>query len=111
MARRTPPGPRSSAPQGVADLLPRLLEDLGLDAASRHGRILRAWDEALGAGLAAHCRPDGVRNGEALGLVPDSSWMQRIQLEKPHILARFREQLGEDAPTGLRLRIGRGGPG
>ena len=84
-----------------------MLEDLGLDATSRHARILQAWDGALGAGLAAHCRPDGVRDGEALGLVPDSAWMQRIQLEKPRILERFRAELGEDAPTGLRLRIGR----
>jgi predicted nucleic acid-binding Zn ribbon protein len=47
-----------------------------------------------------------VRRGEVLGLVRDSAWMQRIQLEKPGILARLRAELGEAAVQSLRLRIG-----
>ena len=68
--------------------------------------MIRAWDEALGPEFKSHCRPDGVRNGVIHARVSDSSWMQRVQLEKPRIFARLRAQLGEGAPTELRLRIG-----
>ena len=101
----------SRGAEGVSELLPRLLDELGLGDASRHARVLAVWDRALGAGLAPYCRPEGVRGDDALGLVPDSAWMQRVQIEKPRILERFREALGDEAPTGLRLRIGRGDEG
>ena len=110
MARRPKPRRRElRKTESISKLLPKLLEDLDLDDASRGARVLRVWDRVLGAGFARHCRPEGLRNGEVLALVPDSAWMQRIQLEKPRILERFRAELGEDAPAGLRLRIGRGG--
>jgi hypothetical protein len=32
--------------------------------------------------------------------------MQRLQLEKPLIIARLRELLGDSAPKEMRLRIG-----
>jgi len=106
MAR--PPGPkRRSKAESVADLLPRLLDDLGLDDASAQVQVLRVWDSALGPLLAPHCRPEGMRRGEIVALVRDSAWMQRLSLEKPAILARFAELLGSSPPTGIRFRIGK----
>jgi predicted nucleic acid-binding Zn ribbon protein len=97
---------RLSRTESIGELLPELLTDLGLDETAIGVRVLRAWDRALGPELAPHCRPEGVRRGEVLGLVRDSAWMQRIQLEKPGILARLRAELGEAAVQSLRLRIG-----
>ena len=48
-----------------------------------------------------------MRSGVIEARVRDSAWMQRIQMEKPRILARIFEQLGDDEePLDLRLRIG-----
>jgi predicted nucleic acid-binding Zn ribbon protein len=106
MAR--PPGPkRRSKVESVGDLLPQLLDDLGLDDASAQVQVLRVWDEALGPLLAPHCRPEGMRRGEVVALVRDSAWMQRLSLEKPAILARFAALLGSSAPRGMRFRIGK----
>ena len=100
--------PRSRAPVSTADLVPRVLEEVGLAEASRGMRLLRIWDAALGDDFAAHCRPDGVRRGLIEARVRDSAWMQRIQLEKPRILARIHELLGPDTdPLDLRLKIGK----
>ena len=67
--------------------------------------MIRAWDEPAGPEIAPHCRPDGLRNGTLHARVRDSAWMQRIQLEKPRILERLGEALGEAPPRELRLRI------
>ncbi len=100
-------GPRrKSTPESLGDLLPRLLDEVGLGATAKAVAVIRAWDEALGPEFAEHCRPDGVRNGVIHARVRDSSWMQALQLEKPAIFARLRALLGEDAPRDLRLRIG-----
>ncbi len=83
-----------------------MLEEVGLGATAVAVQVIRAWDDAVGLEFVDHCRPDGVRNGVIQARVRDSSWMQRLQLEKPRILASLRERLGDAAPADLRLRIG-----
>lgn len=105
-AARAAPGRRRSTTESLGALLPKLLDEVGLGATANAVAVIRAWDEALGPEFRAHCRPDGVRNGVIHARVSDSSWMQRVQLEKPRIFARLRALLGDSAPTQLRLRIG-----
>ena len=93
-------------PESVGSLIPRLLEEIGLDEAGDGMRLLKIWDEALGPELAPHCRPDGIRRGVIRARVRDSSWMQRLQMEKPRVLAALRAELGDAASGDLRLRIG-----
>jgi len=90
----------------VHDLLPRVLDEMGLGAASEAVQLLREWNEAVGPRLAPHCRPEGLRGGVAWARVRDSAWMQRVQLEKPGILRRLTEALGPDVVRDLRLRVG-----
>ncbi len=98
------PGSRR-APSQVGALVPRVLSELGLDATAHAVRVLQVWDKALGE-LAPHCRPEGIKRGVLHARVADSAWMQRIQLEKPRILAALAAALGEPAATDLRLRLG-----
>jgi predicted nucleic acid-binding Zn ribbon protein len=101
-SRRRPGTP----PERVGALIGEVLEELGLDAASLGARVLEVWDDVLGPDLAPHCRPEGIRRGTLVARVPDSAWMQRLQLEKPRILSGLRARLGEPVATDLRLRIG-----
>jgi predicted nucleic acid-binding Zn ribbon protein len=98
--------PRKRSPRAVGELLPTVLAELGLTPASHGVRLLQVWDRALGSELAPYCRLEGVRHGTLVARVPDSAWMQRLQLEKPRILERLEELLGEPAAQDLRFRIG-----
>jgi predicted nucleic acid-binding Zn ribbon protein len=106
--RRSTAGParRRGPAESLSDLLPKLLDEVGLGATAKAVQVIQAWDEALGPDFRSHCRPDGVRNGVIHARVRDSSWMQRMQLEKPRIFARLRALLGDEAPKDMRLRIG-----
>jgi predicted nucleic acid-binding Zn ribbon protein len=100
---RVSPGAK---PQAVGDLIPRVLDEMGLGPSSVALSLLRVWDTALGDEFAPHCQLDGIRRGVIHARVRDSAWMQRLQLEKPRILARIEESLGSPIAQDLRLRIG-----
>ena len=106
MARPDAPGKASGKPEKVGKLVSEVLEDVGLGAASSAVKLLRIWDSAVGDTFAPHCRPDGIRHGVIYARVRDSGWMQRIQLEKPQILARIEAALGEPIARDLRFRVG-----
>lgn len=105
-------GQRRSNPETLGVLVPRVLEDLGLDASLRVLRVAECWEEAVGAEIARHCRPSALRDGVLEAEVDSSVWAQQLQLRVPEILAALGRVLGDEAPTGLRFHLGSGpGPG
>jgi len=90
----------------VAEVLSSVLGDLGLDAVARAHEIGARWEELVGAQLAAHCRPVGMR-GETLEIEVESPvWSQQLQLRKPELLRRLEAGLGSAAPRELRFQVG-----
>lgn len=90
----------------VADLVGKVLGDLGLDGVALAHRIGAQWTDIVGAQVAAHCRPLGIR-GDVLELEVDSPvWSQQLALRKTDILAKLEEKLGPDAPRELRFQVG-----
>jgi predicted nucleic acid-binding Zn ribbon protein len=48
--------------------------------------------------------------GNVLEVEVDTSvWCQQLQLRTPQILAGLREAVGQDAPSEVWLRVGKGG--
>lgn len=93
-------------PTAVGDLVGKVLHDLGLDGVARAHRLGTQWEGIVGAQVAAHCRPLGLR-GDVLELEVDSPvWSQQLQLRKPEILAALSQALGADAPRELRFQVG-----
>ncbi len=97
---------RRSEPVDLASLLPRVLDDLGLQESLRIASIASRWEEAVGSEIARHCQPSALR-GDVLEATVDSSvWSQQLQLRQPEILAALRRVMGDEAPTDLRFRVG-----
>jgi len=99
-------GRRKSELRAVGGVLDSVLEDLGLGEVSRAARVCEGWPEAVGAEVARHSRPEGLRAGVLEVSVDTSVWCQDLQMRRPAILAALRDQLGEDAPEDLRFRVG-----
>ena len=100
MRRRT-----QSEPERLGRLVPRVLEDLGFDAAVRVVRIAERWEEAVGPEIARHCQPTALCDGMLEASVDSSAWCQELRLRTPEILAALRRVLGDAAPADLRLRL------
>jgi predicted nucleic acid-binding Zn ribbon protein len=90
----------------VASVVPRILDDLGLGAARRARRAPPGWPELVGAEAAAHSSPEGLRGATLEVRVDASVWGQQLQLRSAEIVRGLRERLGDEAPTGLRFRVG-----
>lgn len=100
--KRRPP----TRPVPVAELVPRVLDELGLGEARRALDLARRWPDLVGPEAAAHSEPALLR-GAVLEVVVDSSvWAQELKLRQPALLAALRGVLGPAAPSELRLRIG-----
>ncbi len=99
--------PRKSKPEAVGTLISRVLEDLGATDGARVMQIAQRWEEAVGADIARHCRPTGLRGAVLEASVDSSVWCQQLQLQAPSILEALRATFGEDAPTELWFRVGR----
>jgi predicted nucleic acid-binding Zn ribbon protein len=97
---------RQSELEPLGQLVPRVLRDLGFDAAVGVMRVAACWEEAVGAEVALHCRPTSLRGGTLEASVDSSVWCQQLQLQAPRILAGLRRALGDDAPTAVRFRVG-----
>jgi predicted nucleic acid-binding Zn ribbon protein len=70
--------------------------------------VQAAWEEALGARLAAVATPVSERAGTLTVECTDGVWTQELDLMQEQLLERLREVLGERAPEALKFRVARG---
>jgi len=97
---------RKSRPEPLGALVARVLEDIGAGESARVMRIADHWEEAVGAEIAAHCRPTALRGGVLEATVDSSVWCQQLQLRGPEIIEALRAVLPADAPSELWFRVG-----
>jgi len=93
-------------PRRVGDVVGAVLDDLGLEGASAVLRIAERWEAVVGPEVARHCQPERLLGTVLEATVDTSVWCQQLQLHRPAILAALRRELGPEAPTDLRLRVG-----
>ena len=93
-------------PLPLGGLVAGVLGDLGLDEASAIVRVAQCWDAAVGPEVAAHCRPSALRGTVLEATVDSSVWCQQLQFQTREILAALRRELGDAAPSDLRLFVG-----
>ena len=101
------PGERRRRVEGVGAVLGDALRAMEIDRAQPAAEAAESWLEAVGAEVARHSRPVGVKAGVLHVEVDSSVWCQQLQLRTPEILTALRGQMEEGrAPTELRFRVG-----
>ena len=93
-------------PLQLGGLVAGVLSDLGLTDASAIVRVAQCWEAAVGPEVAAHCRPSALRGSVLEATVDSSVWCQQLQFQSREILAALRRELGDAAPSDLRLFVG-----
>ncbi len=99
-------GRRRGNPKRLDSVLAGVLGDLGLEAAAVAYRVGECWLQAVGADVARHARPAGIRSGVLVVNVDSSVWSQQLQLSRDEILAALKREMGAEAPRELRFRVG-----
>jgi predicted nucleic acid-binding Zn ribbon protein len=96
MSRRRAPRPAAGAFQAA---LQRAAPKTPLAA------VQAAWPRAVGEQLAAVAKPVSERGGTLTIECADAVWAQELDLMQDALLQRLQEELGDQAPRGLRFRV------
>jgi len=97
---------RRTHPVPLAQIVPKVLGELGLDGTALILRIAGRWEEVVGVEAARHARPHLIQAGVLEVRVDSSVWCQELQLQRARILGGLRRIFGEEAPQELWLRLG-----
>jgi hypothetical protein len=94
-------------PQPIRSVLENTLKRLEVDVPLKSYSILGAWNEIVGATVAAHSQPRSIRNRILFIDVAHSTWMQQLQFLKPTLLEKVNNFLGEPLIQDIRFKLGR----
>jgi predicted nucleic acid-binding Zn ribbon protein len=91
------PDPTDPAPIGA--VAADLVADRGWTRPLSEARLFSAWAEIVGADVAAHCAPSGLRQGELRVSAVSTAWATQLRLLQGTVLARIVADLGPDVVT------------
>jgi predicted nucleic acid-binding Zn ribbon protein len=101
------PKPRPDRALPVSDLLPKLMQRLGLSERLHEEEIIHAWTALVGEFIAAHSCPSNLRDGILYVQVLQPALHYELErVSKPNILRKLKQRFGGKVIRDVRFRIG-----
>jgi predicted nucleic acid-binding Zn ribbon protein len=99
--------PRRDRWQQSSDLLPALMQKLGLKERLREAEVIEAWASIVGEFIAAHSAPVALREGTLYVRVLQPSLHYELeQIAKAQILRKLKQRFGGKTIQDIRFRLG-----
>jgi predicted nucleic acid-binding Zn ribbon protein len=95
------PDPRD--PQGIEQVLRRVLGDLGWNAGMSAGRVLEEWPQIVGDRIAAHCHPVSFDEGVLVVSASSSAWAAQLRMLTPQLITTIEEHVGTHVISELKV--------
>jgi predicted nucleic acid-binding Zn ribbon protein len=93
--------------QSPAELVPKLMQRLGLRERLRETEVIDAWSKIVGEFIAAHSAPVALRDGILYVRVLQPALHYELdQISKPEILRKLKQRFGGKTIRDLRFRVG-----
>ena len=93
--------------QAPADLLPKLMQQLGLSERLRENEVIDAWKQIVGEFIAAHSAPVSLRAGVLFVRVLQPALHYDLeQVSKIDILRKLKQRFGGKVIRDVRFRVG-----
>ena len=87
----------------IGELLPQILNKLGLDQRFKEQQILNLWPMVVGEELAARSRATRVDRGVLYVRVDHGAWMQELHFMEKELLRKLRAQSPGVKLNGIRF--------
>lgn len=91
--------PDDNDPASIRDVAAGFVADRGWERPLSQARLFTAWAEIVGADVAAHCEPSGLREGELRISAESTAWATQLRLLAGTLLARIVAELGPEVVT------------
>jgi predicted nucleic acid-binding Zn ribbon protein len=93
--------------QAPGDLLPKLMQQLGLSERLRETEVIDAWKAIVGEFIAAHSCPVSLRSGVlSVRVLQPALHYQFEQISKSEILRKLKQRFGGKIIREIRFRVG-----
>src|SRR5436190_11846675 len=93
--------------QSPAELMPRLMQRLGLRERLRENEVIEAWSKIVGDFIAAHSTPVALREGILYVRVLQPALHYELeQISKIDILRKLKRRFGARVIRDVRFRVG-----
>ena len=93
--------------KSAGDLLPKLIEQLGLKDRLHEAEVIDAWKQIVGDFIATHSAPVSLREGVLyVRVLQPSLHYQFEQISKAGILRKLKQRFGGKIIRDIRFRLG-----
>ena len=93
--------------QAPGELLPKLMQQLGLSERLRESEVIDAWKQIVGEFIAAHSAPVSLKAGVLFVRVLQPALHYELeQVSKLAILRKLKQRFGGKTIRDLRFRVG-----
>lgn len=93
--------------QAPGDLLPKLMQQLGLSERLRENEVFEAWKQIVGDFIATHSAPVSLREGVLFVRVLQPALHYQFEtISKAEILRKLKQRFGGRIIRDLRFRVG-----
>jgi predicted nucleic acid-binding Zn ribbon protein len=93
--------------QSATDLMPKLMQRLGLRERLRETEVIEAWSKIVGDFIAAHSTPVALREGILYVRVLQPALHYELeQISKTEILRKLKQRFGSKTIRDVRFRVG-----
>ena len=93
--------------QSPSELMPRLMQRLGLRERLRETEVIDAWSRIVGDFIAAHSAPVALREGILYVRVLQPALHYELeQISKTEILRKLKQRFGGKTIRDIRFRVG-----
>jgi predicted nucleic acid-binding Zn ribbon protein len=99
--------PRPDRWQSPADVLPKLMQRLGLRERLHETEVIEAWSKIVGEFIATHSAPAALREGVLYVRVLQPALHYELeQISKREILRKLKQRFGAKTIRDIRFRVG-----
>ena len=97
------PGPDARDPQPFGAAIRGLFAERGWEQTAKNAQVMGAWDRLVGPELAAHCRPESLRDGELVLVAESTAWATQVRLLARTLVTRLSAELGPGVVSRVRV--------
>jgi predicted nucleic acid-binding Zn ribbon protein len=94
-------------PVPIRNALSRIGAELGMPAPGALSALERQWTDIVGAEMARHVQPAGVRDGVLTVVVEDAAWATQLRYLEADLVRAATTVVGPDVVLRLRVRVAR----
>ncbi|MFZ3063132.1 MAG: DUF721 domain-containing protein [Actinomycetota bacterium] len=92
--------------QSIGEIVEAMVSRLGLKQKIKRARVVHHWPRLVGEIIARETRAERVRGDSLFVTTSSPVWAQELELMKPKLLKKIREEIGKGVISDIRFKTG-----